>query len=131
MALHDIKTHLEASDHNWTIGEVEGGLTVTNGDGILAHLVMTEHQMVIETLLFPESEVKDVAQFDNLMMYAQKSLPLTSVGKSEVDGVAYYVAFGALSASSKLDNVELELVLLFQNVTEILHSSNDFLRDNK
>ncbi len=131
MALLDIKTHLQESDHHWDIGEVEGGLTITNGDGILAHLIQTEKQMVVETILFKETDVKDVAQFDNLMMHAQKGLPLTSVGKSVVGDDTYYVAFGALSANSKLDNVELELVLLFQNVTEILHSSTDFLRETK
>lgn len=131
MSLQNIKAHLEASDHNWTIGEIEDGLTITNSDGIPAHLVLTENQMIIETILFKESEIKDVAQFDDLMMQAQKGLPLTSVGKSEIGGTKYYVAFGALSSSSILDNVELELVMLFQNVTEILHSSSDFLREAK
>ncbi len=131
MSLQNLKAHLEASDHNWTIGEIEGGLTIINGDDIPAHLVLTESQMIIETILFKESDIKNVDQFDDLMMQAQKGLSLTSVGKSKIDGTKYYVAFGALSSSSILDNVELELVMLFQNVTEILHSSSDFLRETK
>ena len=127
MPIAKIKAHLEASDHNWTIDTIEQGLTITNGDGVLAHLILTDKQMLIESLLFKESAVKDVAQFDSLMMHAQKRLPLTSVGKTVLENQSYYVAFGALSASSKLENVELEIVLLFQNINEILQFSTDLL----
>ncbi|MGL6261517.1 DUF2170 family protein [Vibrio sp. WXL210] len=128
MALEDIRAHLVASDHNWTVEEIEGGLTIVNEDGVLAHLILTEHQMIIESLLFPVEAIEDVAKFDDLMMFAQKKLPLTSIGKTIVAKQKFYAAFGALSADSKLENVELEVVMLYQNITELLDFSADFLR---
>lgn len=127
-SIQDIKKHLESTDHGWTISEIESGLEIRNVDDVPVHLVVTEEQMLVETILFPESVIEDVASFDNTMMFAQKGLPLSSVGKSQINNETYYVAFGALSSASKLDNVELEITVLYQNIAELLHFSSDFIK---
>lgn len=125
MSVADIKAHLLASDHDWSVSEQAGHLVITNNNDITAILVVTEHQMLIESLLFAVTAIADQAKFDDRLMYLQKQLPLTTVGKTLLEGESYYTAFGALSADSKLDNIELELVMLFQNVTELLHFSSE------
>ncbi len=126
MSVADIKAHLIASDHNWSVSEQEGNLVIINNDDITAILVVTEQQMLIESLLFPDTTIADQAKFDDRIMYLQKQLPLTTVGKTYLQGESYYTAFGALSAESNLDSIELELVMLFQNVTELLHFSSEY-----
>lgn len=127
MSLSQIKSHLENADHNWTIEEGEGALTIINEDGVTVYLAITEQQMIAESLLFKEEQIKEPAVFNRAMMMAQKGLPLSSVGITSVNGENYYCIFGALSSDSKLDNVELEIVLLFNNVTQVLQFSHDFL----
>lgn len=128
MSIADIKRHLEGSEHNWVIEETENGLVIESDEGVVAHLVTTEQQMLIESLLFPIAQVKDKATFDHAMMLAQKQLPLTSVGISQIDDKQFYCAFGSLSAQSTLDNIELEILMLYRNINELLHFSNDFLQ---
>ncbi|WP_414932871.1 DUF2170 family protein [Vibrio europaeus] len=130
MSVADIKAHLLAADHDWSVTEQEGNLIITNNDDITAILVVTEHQMLIESLLFPTTAIEEQAQYDDKLMYLQKQLPLTTIGKTRLQGESYYTAFGALSANSKLDNIELELVMLFQNITEILHFSSEHFTSN-
>lgn len=127
MAIHDIQTYLETADHYWSVSQQDGSLIITNSDDLTAILVMAEKQMLIESLLFPTSAIKDQAQFDDLLMYLQKHLPLTTVGKTRLQGETYYTAFGSLSTDSKLENIELEIIMLFQNVNELLHFSSEHL----
>ncbi|MGF1781568.1 DUF2170 family protein [Vibrio fluvialis] len=127
MAIHDIQTYLETADHDWSVSQQDGSLIITNSDDLTAILVKAEKQMLIESLLFPTSAIKDQAQFDDLLMYLQKHLPLTTVGKTRLQGETYYTAFGSLSTDSKLENIELEIIMLFQNVNELLHFSSEHL----
>ncbi|QXO16590.1 MULTISPECIES: DUF2170 family protein [Vibrio] len=127
MAIHDIQTYLETADHDWHVSQQDGSLIITNSDDLTAILVLAEQQMLIESLLFPTSAIQDQAQFDDLLMYLQKHLPLTTVGKTRLQGETYYTAFGSLSTDSKLENIELEITMLFQNVNELLHFSSEHL----
>lgn len=126
--IQKIKSHLVSSDHGWAVTEIESGLEIRNEDDSPVHLIVTEKQMLVEQMLFPVAQIENVAEFDNQLMYLQRVMPLTSVGKSRINNENYYVAFGALSADSKLDNVELELVMLYQNTFELLQFSSDFIK---
>ncbi len=128
MLIRDIKAHLEQTHHNWALEEQENSLVITNQQEVTAILVETDSQLLVESLLYPVRSVLDEAATDNMFMHAQKSLPLTTVGKTLVGGETFYSAFGALSVTSKIENIELEITTLFHNVAEIVELSEELLK---
>lgn len=91
-------------------------LMIANSDGIDAWLAISGEQIIIETLLFAKSEVKDSAALNEEILKTHMLFPLTTVGISQVGGDEYYTAFGSLSSQSKAESIEIELNTLFQNV---------------
>ncbi|MEP7702715.1 YjfI family protein [Paraglaciecola sp. 25GB23A] len=91
-------------------------LMIANSDGIDAWLAISGEQIIIETLLFAKSEVKDCAVLNEEILKTHMLFPLTTVGISQVGGDEYYTAFGSLSSQSKAESIAIELNTLFQNV---------------
>lgn len=111
---------------NWTV-EVEADcISVTNDEGLDAFLFVGESQIVVETVLFPASLVKDHATLDAKVLRTHRFVPLSTVGVSTINSEDYYVAFGALSVGSKDEVIIEELETLFANVPEFieLYSEN-------
>ena len=77
-------------------------LLVANSDGIDAWLAISGEQIIIETLLFAKSEVKNCAVLNEEILKTHMLFPLTTVGISQVGGDEYYTAFGSLSSQSKV-----------------------------
>ncbi|HHY0525326.1 TPA: DUF2170 family protein [Vibrio parahaemolyticus] len=121
-----IKALLE-SDEGFSVTQSDDSLIITNDVGINAVLVVQGSQIVVESLLFPVDEVSDQAELDDYILKTHKLVPLTAVGKSEIEGQFYYSAFGALSSESKVESVLLEVVELFRNVAELLEGYSEFL----
>ncbi|MEJ2694497.1 MAG: DUF2170 family protein [Candidatus Thiodiazotropha sp.] len=97
-----------------------GTLIITNEDGIEAYLTVSGDQILVETLLFPASQVKDVANLNTDLLRTHMVFPLTSGGITTISGEDYYTAFGALSAKSKEESIFIEIDTLFQNVNDML-----------
>jgi uncharacterized protein YjfI (DUF2170 family) len=95
-------------------------LLIANSDGIDAWLAISGEQILIESLLFATSEVKDQAALNEEILKTHMIFPLTTVGISQVAGNDYYTAFGALSSQSKAESIVIELTTLFQNVEAFL-----------
>ncbi|KXI28540.1 YjfI family protein [Paraglaciecola hydrolytica] len=91
-------------------------LLIANSDGIDAWLAISGEQIIIETLLFAKSEVKNCATLNEEILKTHMLFPLTTVGISQVGGDDYYTAFGSLSSQSKAESIIIELNTLFQNV---------------
>lgn len=91
-------------------------LMIANSDGIDAWLAISGEQIIVETLLFAKSEVKDSAALNEEILKTHMLFPLTTVGISQVGGDEYYTAFGSLSSQSKSESILIELNTLFQNV---------------
>ena len=91
-------------------------LLIANSDGIDAWLAISGEQIIIETLLFAKSEVKNSAALNEEILKTHMLFPLTTVGISQVGGDEYYTAFGSLSSQSKAESIIIELNTLFQNV---------------
>lgn len=91
-------------------------LLVANNDGIDAWLAISGEQIIVETLLFAKTEVKDCAALNEEILKTHMLFPLTTVGISQVGGDEYYTAFGSLSSQSKAESIIIELNTLFQNV---------------
>jgi|TARA_R110000751_G_scaffold92336_1_gene180764 uncharacterized protein YjfI (DUF2170 family) len=105
---------------DFVVTREENCLLIANQDGIDAWLAISGEQILVETLLFASSEVKDKAALDHEILSTHMLFPLTTVGISTVGDEEYYVAFGALSAQSKSESIVIEVETLFQNVASFL-----------
>lgn len=90
------------------------------------NLLLTSRQIIIETYICPLSEIKQQDAFNAFLLRNHKLLPLSSVGISPVGGEEYYVAFGALSLNSSLDDILLEISTLAQNALDLAELTDDF-----
>jgi len=101
---------------DFVVTREEGCLQIANQDGIDAWLAISGEQILVESLLFSASEVKDKPALDHEILSTHMVFPLTTVGISTISGEEYYTAFGALSAQSKAESIVIEVETLFQNV---------------
>jgi uncharacterized protein YjfI (DUF2170 family) len=130
MNITDIKEFLEKSEHNWTLEVAEDALVIINEDELTAVMTVSNSQILVESLLFPQAELVSPADFDHEILFAHKALPLTTVGKSTFNDETYYCAFGALSSESKNANIEKEVAMLFINSVELLQFASRFFKSN-
>lgn len=102
-------------------------LLIANQDGIDAWLAISGEQIIVESLLFASSQVRDKAALDHDILSTHMLFPLTTVGISTVGNEEYYTAFGALSAQSKGESIVIEVQTLFQNVASFLDAYESYL----
>lgn len=111
---------LAAQHPDWVV-EAEGEcLSISNDEGVDAFVYVGEKQIVAETILFPVSDVVDEARLNGLVLRTHQLVPLTTISIKNIGGEEYYVAFGALSVSSKDEVVIEEIETLFANVGDFL-----------
>jgi uncharacterized protein len=122
LALH---TALAASD-----GVRDGAISIELIDGAEPGLYLTMHdygdlplfmavvgrQIVVEAMMWPVSQVRDPARFNEELLRTHRLFPLSTLGIETIDGEAVYIMFGALSASSSLPDVLFEIETLADNV---------------
>lgn len=108
----------------------EGGIAIELIDGAEPGLYLTMHdygdlplfmavvgrQIVVEAMLWPVSQVRDAARFNEEVLRTHRLFPLSTLGIETIDGEAVYIMFGALSAASSLADVLLEIEALADNV---------------
>ncbi|MEM1142152.1 MAG: YjfI family protein [Pseudomonadota bacterium] len=127
------------SDHEMT---TTGRARIELIDGVDAslHIVMTEYgdlpifltvsgeQIIAESVLWPASDVVDVAAFNDAVLRTHKYFPLSTISLDRIsDDDEVYQMFGALSAASKLQNVVLEIEVLASNVLQATQAYMEFL----
>ena len=118
---------LLSTHEDWVI-ETEGDcLSISNEDGLDAFLIASEHQIIVETPLFPVDSVGDVSALNGAILRTHQLVPLTTVGIKSIGNSEYYVAFGALSSASKDSVIIEEIDVLFANVSDFLELYSDFL----
>lgn len=110
-----------AERHPEWVAEAEGDcLSISNDEGVDAFVYAGEKQIVVETILFPVADVADEAALNKLILQTHQLVPLTTIGINNIGGEDYYVAFGALSVSSREEVVVEEIETLFANVGDFL-----------
>ncbi|WP_226648628.1 DUF2170 family protein [Microbulbifer variabilis] len=110
-----------AENHTGWVVESEGEcLSISNDEGVDAFLYVGEKQIVVESILFPVSQVADVVALNEMILQTHQLVPLTAIAIKMIGGERYYVAFGALSVSSKDEVVIEEVETLFSNVGDFL-----------
>ncbi|MFA7605952.1 MAG: YjfI family protein [Rhodocyclaceae bacterium] len=80
-------------------------------------LAVVGEQIVVEAMLWPVAQVKDVVAFNDQVLRTHKLFPLSTIGIESLPEVGdAYIMFGALSAASSLSDVQLEIETLADNV---------------
>ncbi|MEG3765721.1 DUF2170 family protein [Alteromonas sp. 14N.309.X.WAT.G.H12] len=125
--LEKLESLLKEHD-DFVITREQGCLLIANQDGLDAWLAISGEQILVESLLFPASAVKDKSALDHEILSTHMIFPLTTVGISSIGGDEYYTAFGALSAQSKPESVVIEVETLFQNVASFLDAYESHLK---
>jgi len=103
-------------------------LLIANEDGLDAWIAISGEQILVESLLFAQSEVNDTAALNAAILRTHMVFPLTTVGISNLSGEDYYTAFGSLSAQSKESSILIEVETLFQNVEAFLDAYQEYLK---
>ncbi len=118
---------LAESQKHWVV-EAEGDcFSISNDEGVDAVVYKGEQQIIIETVLFPASQVMDTASMNDLILRSHHLVPLSTICIKEINGESYYVAFGALSKDSKDSVILEEIETLFSNVDEFLELYSELL----
>lgn len=104
-------------------------LTMQQYGDLPVYLAVCGEQIIVESLLWPLSEVKNSAQFNEMLLKTHKFIPLSSIGlETFEDGATYYYMFGALSARSLLANIIFEIDCLGSNVIQATQAFSVFLK---
>lgn len=69
-------------------------------------------------VLDPVSEIRDGPRFQHRLLKANKLLPLSTFGITEIDGQEYYEIFGQLSGGSELEEIIEEIEMLGRNALD-------------
>ena len=113
----------------WQVETSEQTLVIRNEDNIEAFLAVSGEQILVEVLLFPQQQVKDINTLNNDILRTHKMFPLSTIGINEIQGDSYYVAFGSLSSQSKGESVVIEVATLFRNVEAFIELYQDHLAE--
>ena len=113
----------------WQVEASEQTLVIRNEDNIEAFLAVSGEQILVEVLLFPQQQVKDINTLNNDILRTHKMFPLSTIGINEIQGDSYYVAFGSLSSQSKAESVVIEVATLFRNVEAFIELYQDHLAE--
>lgn len=94
-------------------------------------LAISGEQIIVEGVLWATDEVVNVASLNEAILRTHKLFPLSSIAlEYNPDGVSYYTMYGALSASSKLVNVILEVEMLTDNIIKATEAYAEHLKES-
>ena len=128
LAQEDLVTSKRASIE--LIGGVEPALHIVMhefGD-LPIYLTVAGDQLIVEAVLWAIDDVVDIHRFNDTVLRTHKYFPLSTISlDSTAGGQDYYHMFGALSATSILANVVLEIEVLASNVIQATEAYGEFL----
>ncbi len=84
-------------------------------------------QVIVEAVLWPTSDVKDSAAFNETVLRTHKLFPLSTVSLGKRASDDYYLMFGSLSANSDLSDIVYEIEVLASNVIHATEAYADML----
>jgi len=91
-------------------------------------LTVSGEQIVVEAVMWPVDDVADQAAFNEAILRTHKYFPLSTISLDRIDGEGdYYHMFGALSSTSILPNILLEIEMLASNVIQATEAYTEFL----
>lgn len=121
--------------------EKQAQVELIDGVSPALHIVMREYgdlpvfltvsgeQIIVESMLWSASDVKDVAKFNEIVLRTHKYFPLSTISLDSLDGEDCYHMFGALSSLSSIGNVIFEIETLASNVIQATEAYSEFLKE--
>ena len=85
-------------------------------------------QVIVESVLWPTSDVRDAADFNETVLRTHKYFPLSTISLGQRANDDYYLMFGSLSASSDLADIVHEIEVLASNVIHATEAYSDMLQ---
>ncbi|MCB1644081.1 MAG: DUF2170 family protein [Pseudomonadales bacterium] len=83
-------------------------------------LAIGESQIMVEASLVERHEFTDPSEIDYRLLSTHKYLPLSTIAIQNINGVDWYVLFGALSAYSRIEVIAEELLALVSNTFSVI-----------
>jgi uncharacterized protein YjfI (DUF2170 family) len=84
-------------------------------------------QVIVESVLWPTSDVRSAAEFNETVLRTHKYFPLSTISLGQRANDDYYLMFGSLSASSDLADIIHEIEVLASNVIHATEAYTDML----
>lgn len=91
-------------------------------------LTVAGEQIIVESVLWPVSEVVDIAKFNDAVLRTHKYFPLSTISLAKRADDDYYLMFGSLSAQSSLDDIVQEIEVLASNVIQATEAYEEYLK---
>ncbi|MCH9694547.1 MAG: YjfI family protein [Gammaproteobacteria bacterium] len=85
-------------------------------------------QIIVESLLWPASDVGDASEFNETVLRTHKYFPLSTISLGQRANDDYYLMFGSLSASSDLSDIVHEIEVLASNVIHATEAYAELLQ---
>jgi len=112
------------------IDGVEPALHIVMGEygDLPIFLTVSGEQIIVESLLWPVSDVADVSAFNDAILRTHKYFPLSTISLDKLSGRGdYYHMFGSLSSASIIHSVVFEIEILASNVIQATEAYADYL----
>jgi len=120
----------------------KASIDLIDGADSTIHLIMHDYgdlpeflsvagdQIIIESILWPKDDVNEIEKFNDAILRTHKYLPLSTICLEKRGDIDYYLMFGALSATSSLDNIRHEVEVLASNVIQATEAYKSYLQNN-
>lgn len=93
-------------------------------------VAISGEQIIIEGTLWPETDVRDPVKFNDAVLRTHKVFTLSSIAlETHPEGISYYTMFGALSATSSLENIVIEIEVLADNIIKATEAYENHLKE--
>jgi len=93
-------------------------------------LSVSGEQIIVESVLWPTSDVINPAEFNEAILRTHKYFPLSTISLDQrADGVDEYHVFGALSSASILSSIVFEIEMLASNVIKMAEAYREYLQE--
>ena len=95
-------------------------------------IAISGEQIIIESMLCSKEDINDLNAFNRAVLKTHKFFPLSSIAlETHLNGNSYYVMYGALSATSRLSNITLELDILTDNIIKATEMYKEYLKEKQ
>lgn len=92
-------------------------------------IAITGEIAIVQATLFPVAQVTDTARLNDRILRTEKLFDLANISiDTHPDGSEFYVIYGALRASSSLDDIEFEIDTLAQNAVNAAAAYREFIK---
>lgn len=132
--LEGLKSSPLALSGRYSFSLVEGAepviLAVAHDFGdVHVFVALTAEIAIVQATLFPVSQVTDTARLNDRILRTEKLFDLANISiDTDPDGTEYYVIYGALRASSSLDDIQFEIDTLAQNAVNAAAAYREFIK---